>query len=276
MVPFVISPEKALTWVNAFYIAAVAVVAIGTFAIYRLSATINASKDRELARFQAQSQAEIALANERAEQARAAAAVAAEGQKKLEAETEKARARQKELEVQAQSLRNEQEQLRRHNLELQSQVEKERLARLQLEKSLEPRTIAPEVGTRMIGHLRGCSGQKIQLIWFITSPEISALAGQINSILIHSGWMVFQAPKERLTALPQGVCLSTAENATARTVAAAVALREALRLGELDVTDCVAWGGVLPIATFKDMAGTTVKAENASPTEVINLWIGTK
>jgi predicted RNase H-like nuclease (RuvC/YqgF family) len=139
---FMMSPEKALSWVNGLYIAAVVVAAVGTYAIYRLSATITANKDRELSRFQAESQTKIAEANARSDEARASAALAVRGQKKLEVTAEQARARQKELEVQAEGLRKEQEQLRKQNLELQRQVEKERMARLQIEQRLADRRVS--------------------------------------------------------------------------------------------------------------------------------------
>ena len=73
--------EKILPWANVAYIL---VVALGSYGIYQLNTLVNANKDRELARYQADAKVQIeqakskaleadaraALANEQAEQAR--------------------------------------------------------------------------------------------------------------------------------------------------------------------------------------------------------------
>lgn len=73
--------EKILPWANVAYIV---VVALGSYGIYQLNALVNANKDRDLARYQADAKVQIeqakskaleadaraALANEQAEQAR--------------------------------------------------------------------------------------------------------------------------------------------------------------------------------------------------------------
>ena len=62
--------EKMLPWANVAYIV---VVALGSYGIYQLNARVNASKDRELAKFQAEANVQIEQANAKAAEANAIA-----------------------------------------------------------------------------------------------------------------------------------------------------------------------------------------------------------
>ena len=75
--------EKLLPWANLAYIA---FVALGSYGIYQLTARVNADKDRELARYQAESIVQIKAAQAEASkaEARAAEANALAEQAKLE------------------------------------------------------------------------------------------------------------------------------------------------------------------------------------------------
>ena len=62
--------EKMLPWANVAYIV---VVALGSYGIYQLNARVNANKDRELAKFQAEANVQIEQANAKAAEANAIA-----------------------------------------------------------------------------------------------------------------------------------------------------------------------------------------------------------
>jgi hypothetical protein len=112
------------------------------------------------------------------------------------------------------------------------------------------------------------AGQKIQLIWFVTSPETANFAGQIYTLLLESGWMVFLAPVERTSRIPQGVCFSNMAPSAVRTSAAAVALEVALR-PLTPVTRCAQLGGLLPFATFRDKSERAIEAKNVKAEEIM-------
>ena len=67
--------EKILPWANVAYIV---VVALGSYGIYQLNALVNANKDRELARYQADAKVQIEQAKRKAHEADARAALANE------------------------------------------------------------------------------------------------------------------------------------------------------------------------------------------------------
>ena len=75
--------EKLLPWANLAYIV---LVALGSYGIYHLTARVNAEKDRQLAKYQADSKVQIEAAQAEASKAdaRAAEANAAAEQAKLE------------------------------------------------------------------------------------------------------------------------------------------------------------------------------------------------
>ena len=68
--------EKWLQWAKVAYMVSVGVAAAATFAIYHLSAWVTADKERELEKYQNESQIQIAGAEERAAEANAVASKA--------------------------------------------------------------------------------------------------------------------------------------------------------------------------------------------------------
>ena len=65
----ILAVDKLLQWANIAYIVCVAITAAATFAIYHLSARVNADKDRELERFRTESTIEITAAQAEAAEA---------------------------------------------------------------------------------------------------------------------------------------------------------------------------------------------------------------
>ena len=61
--------DKLLQWANIAYIAGVAIVAVATFAIFHLSARVNAAKDRELETYRTESTIKITGAQAEAAEA---------------------------------------------------------------------------------------------------------------------------------------------------------------------------------------------------------------
>ena len=72
----ILTLDKLLQWANIAYIVGVAIAAVATFAIYHLSARVNAAKDRELERFRTESTIEITAAQAEAAEANAVASQA--------------------------------------------------------------------------------------------------------------------------------------------------------------------------------------------------------
>jgi hypothetical protein len=68
---FGIPLDTLLGWVNVIYLSALGIAAAATFAIYQLSARMNAAKDRELQRFQIEAGSQIEAARENTAQASA-------------------------------------------------------------------------------------------------------------------------------------------------------------------------------------------------------------
>lgn len=166
------------------------------------------------------------------------------------------------------------EELRQRNLELSYNLEAERIKRLALEKSLEPRSINPESATAIVKALSPFRGQKIQLMWFIASPESINFASQISRILLAAGWMVFPAPIQRNTDIPVGVFFSTLNPKSRQP--SVLAFENAFRSAVPDLCRSPNFGGVLPFAEFRGNDGRTAKASNVSPDDVIDFCIGLK
>lgn len=166
------------------------------------------------------------------------------------------------------------EELRQGNLKLSRDLETERTKRLALEKSMEPRSIDPESATAIIKALEPFRGQKVQLVWFIASPETINFASQIHRILLAAGWMVFPAPIQRHTDIPTGVHFATLNRQSERP--AVVAFEEAFRTAIPDLRRSQNFGGVLPFAEFHGSDGSTAEASDITPDDVIDLWIGLK
>lgn len=144
---------------------------------------------------------------------------------------------------------------------------------LTLQQRVEPRKISPELANLMVERLRSFQGQKLQLVWFISSPEIINFASEIQRVLVAAGWSVFPAPVQRSNDIPVGVCFSTLNSHSKRP--SLLALEDVLG-AIIPISRCNSWGGVLPFAQFQQPDGRTVGAANVDPDEVISLWIGSK
>ncbi|MBK5291294.1 MAG: hypothetical protein JJE04_06430 [Acidobacteriia bacterium] len=172
--------EKLFVWANYVYIVSVVLAAVASFAIYRLSATINAAKDRELTRFQVDAQTRISKAQVDAEQARVDTATALV----------------------------EQEKLRTENLNLAVLLEKERQARLELERQIQPRRIGPEHQTLFFRLLSPFKGQSIEVVYLSVSGEVVTFAKELNAVLLASGWRSRAIPIMNVAGnIPSGIVI---------------------------------------------------------------------
>jgi len=158
----VVNLEKLLVWANVVYVLAVSLAAVGTFAIYRLSATINAAKDKELARFRTESQVQISRAQADAEQAKAQAASAVEGA----------------------------ERLRQENLKLSIKLEEERKARLELEQKLAPRILTAKQAEMIAEHLRKFPSAEVGVTAVMNQDESISYAFQLAAAIRKGNWKI--------------------------------------------------------------------------------------
>ena len=156
--------EKLLQWVNVAYMVSVAIAAFGTFAIYHLSARMNAEKDRELESYRTESTIKISVAQ--AEAAEAIRIAEAERLARVKLETEIAAAEVRAAEANA----------------IASQ------ARLELAKLQEPRTIGPEEQENIITALKEFAGQNFSFTVF-PDPEPLALLRALDAVLVSAGWL---------------------------------------------------------------------------------------
>ena len=155
--------EKLLQWSNTVYIVSVGVAAVATFAIYQLSARVNAAKDRELETYQTESAKKIAAAQ--AEAANAMAIAESERRERAELESQVAIAEASAAEANA--------------VAIQAQLE---LARL-----TEPRTISPEDQEKIIALLKPFEGQRFGFSVY-GDPEALSLLQSLDAMLKSSGW----------------------------------------------------------------------------------------
>ena len=112
--------DKLLQWANIVYVVSVLIAAAASFAVYRLSALVNTAKDRELKKYQTESQINITAAQAEAAEAMKIAESERLARAELESQVAAAEARAAEANAVASQ------------------------AQLELEKLKEPRTIAPE------------------------------------------------------------------------------------------------------------------------------------
>lgn len=155
--------EKLLQWANIAYIALATGTAAMTFAIYQLSARVNADKDRELEEFRTEAEVKITTAQAEAAEAMKVAESERLARTKLEAQVTATEVRIAEANAAA----------------LQAQLE--------LAKFKEPRTISPENQEQMITVLKGFAGQNFSFSVF-QDPEALSLLRTLDAVLKSAGW----------------------------------------------------------------------------------------
>ena len=136
----ILALDKLLQWANIAYIVCVAIAAAATFAIYHLSARVNAAKDRELERFRTESTIEITAAQAEAAEAMKIAESERLARAELESQVAAAGARAAEANAVASQ------------------------AQLALAKLKEPRTIAPVDQQKIIAALKKFARTKFLLL----------------------------------------------------------------------------------------------------------------
>ena len=156
--------DKLLQWANIAYIVSVVIAAAATFAIYHLSAWVNAAKDRELERFRTESTIEITAAQAEAAEAMKIAESERLARAELESQVAAAGARAAEANAVASQ------------------------AQLALAKLKEPRTIAPEDQEKIIAALKKFAGQNFCFSVF-PDPESLALLRSLDAMLKSAGWL---------------------------------------------------------------------------------------
>ena len=156
--------NKLLQWANFAYIVCGAIAAVAMFAIYHLSARVNAAKDREVERFQTESTIKISTAQAEAAEAMKIAESERLARAELESQVAVAEARSAEANVVASQ------------------------ARLELAKLKEPRTIAPEDQQKIITALKEFAGQNFGFSVF-PDPEPLALLLSLDAVLKSAGWL---------------------------------------------------------------------------------------
>ena len=142
----------------------VGVVAAATFAIYHLSARVTADKERELEKYQAESQIQIADA----ETAAAKAMKIAESERLARAKLESQIAGAEERAAEANAVASK--------------------AQLELARLKEPRTIAPEDQEKVIAALKKFAGQNFGFAVF-RDPESLSLLRTLDAMLKSAGWL---------------------------------------------------------------------------------------
>ena len=160
----ILALDKLLQWANIAYIVGVAIAAAATFAIYHLSARVNAAKDREVERFRTESTIKISTAQAEAAEAMKIAESERLARAELESQVAVAEARSAEANVVASQ------------------------ARLELAKLKEPRTIAPEDQQKIITALKEFAGQNFGFSVF-PDPEPLALLLSLDAVLKSAGWL---------------------------------------------------------------------------------------
>ena len=161
--PF-LTPERLLHWFNLAYMTALAATVLLSFGIYRYSKQVTDAKDRELKRYQTESEVKIATAQ--AESAKAMEIAEAEKLARAELESQVAVAQARAAEA---------------NLAASQ-------AQLELAKLKEPRTVAPEDQETIIDELEKFTGQNYSFSVF-QDPEPLALLRVIDAILKSAGWV---------------------------------------------------------------------------------------
>ena len=156
--------DKFLQWSNIAYMVCVAIATVAMFAIYHLSARINADKDLELKKYQTESQIKITAAQAEAAEAMKIAESERLARAELESQVAAAEARAAEANAVASQ------------------------AQLELEKHKEPRTIAPEDQEKIIAALKEFAGQNFGFSVF-RDPESLALLRALDAMLKSAGWL---------------------------------------------------------------------------------------
>ncbi len=156
--------DKLLQWTNIVYMVSVGTAAVATFAIYHLSARVNAAKDRELEQYRTESRIKITAAQAEAAEARKIAESERLARAEMESQIAVAEARAAEANAVAS----------------QAQLE---LARLK-----EPRTIAPEDQEKIIVALKEFAGQNFGFSVF-PDPESLSLLRALDAMLKSAGWI---------------------------------------------------------------------------------------
>ena len=156
--------DKVLQWANIVYIACVALTAAAIFAVYLLSGRVNAAKDRELKKYQTESQVNITAAQAEAAEAMKIAESERLARAELESQVAVAEARAAEANAVASQ------------------------AQLELVKLKEPRTIAPEDQEKIIAALKKFAGQNFGFSVY-GDPESLSLLRAIDAMLKSAGWL---------------------------------------------------------------------------------------
>ena len=156
--------DKLLQWANIVYLVLLAIGVVAAMAIYLLSNWVNAAKDRELKKYQTDSEFKITAA--RAEAAEAMKIAESERLARAELESQVATAEARAAKANA----------------VASQ------ARLELAKLKEPRTIAPEDQEKIIAALKEFAGQNFGFSVF-SDPEALALLRALDAVLKSAGWL---------------------------------------------------------------------------------------
>lgn len=135
-----------------------------TFAIYHLSARVNADKDRELEKFRAESEVKTTAALAEAAEAMKVAESGRLARAKLESQIATAQARAAVANAAASQ------------------------AQLELAKLKEPRTVTPEHQEKIITALQKFTGQNFAFSVF-PDPEALALLRTLDTVLKSAGWL---------------------------------------------------------------------------------------
>ena len=140
------------------------IAAVATFAIFHLSARVNAAKDRELETYRTEPTIKITVAQAEAAEAMKIAESERLARAELESQVAAAEARAAEANAVASQ------------------------ARLELAKLKEPRTIAPEDQEKIVAALKEFAGQTFGFSVF-QDPEPLALLRTLDTVLTSAGWL---------------------------------------------------------------------------------------
>ncbi len=171
--PDILRIERILTVWNIILIAGAVFTTVGTIFSIRYNDKIQALKNAELARFQAESKQHIAESNALAEAARADAATArAEEEKSL---TERAR-----LELRIQEMEQVHSKLVKSNSANEQKLQA-------LQEAAKPRFISDEQAAKIAGYLKPFAGQAVEIRVFARESEAGIFAERISQVLKGSG-----------------------------------------------------------------------------------------
>ena len=197
------SLDKAASWVNMLYIALVTLTLLATVVIVVLSHQQLAAKDEELRRVRAETEQQIAAANQRFTEAFERASKSDEAAIKAQSEMAAAVLALTQLRIQ--------------NLQLSTELEQEKQLRLEFEQRIVRQPLISATGLN--GRSRGLTAEqeesllsemrrypeKRATVIELSDPEAGAMARQITSALEKAQWKVFVNRVGSLAPSQQGI-----------------------------------------------------------------------